>query len=216
MTHAVASTLSDILSELMFDKKIKMIDLAHQTGVPQSTLSRILSGETTHPHRSSLEPLAGFFQISINQLLGNEPIPSHKRLRSFLNSMPTVPLLTWEQITPWLTPHSSFTTQEMLQVDVPLEEGSFAVTVNDASMEPQFPRGTILVIDPNKPPKDRNFVIATLGDCQKVIFRQLLTDGIHRYLRPLSPEFTQFGMKTMSDEDKILGVVLQARKNYLD
>lgn len=216
MTHEAASVISDILSELMFDKKIKMIDLTHQTGVPQSTLSRILSGETTHPHRSSLEPLANFFQISINQLLGNEPIPSHKRLRSFLNRMPTVPLLSWEQITPWLTLNSNFTTQEILQVDVPLEEGSFAVTVNDASMEPQFPRGTILVIDPNKTAKDRNFVIATLGDCQKVIFRQLLTDGIHRYLRPLSPEFTQFGMKTLSDEDKILGVVLQARKNYLD
>lgn len=192
-----------------------MIDLAHQTGVPQSTLSRILSGETTHPHRSSLEPLATFFQVSLNQLLGRDPITSLRRLSNAAH-LPKVPLLTWEQITPWLEPNPSFVTTETVQVDIPLAEGSFAVIIDDTAMEPQFPNGTVLIIDSQKVPKDRNFVVATLKDSHKIIFRQLLTDGINRYLRPLNPDFSQFGMITMSDNDKIAGVVIQARKNYLE
>lgn len=216
MEQAVSPTISDILSELMFEKRIKMIDLAHQTGVPQSTLSRILSGETTHPHRSSLEPLATFFQINVNQLLGREPIASLKRLSGFVGHGPSVPLLTWEQISPWLAPESSFVATDTVQIDVPLAKGSFAVVVDDTAMEPQFSSGTMLIIDAEKSPKDRSFVIATLGDSDKVIFRQLLTDGINRYLRPLSPDFSQFGMVTMGPDDKIIGVVLQARKNYFE
>lgn len=193
-----------------------MIDLAHQTGVPQSTLSRILSGETTQPHRSSLEPLATFFQVSVNQLLGKEPIAALKRLGNYLSKDASVPLLAWAQVSPWLAPDTAFATPEMLQVDMVLGEGSFAVAVEDAAMEPQFPHGSVLIVDTTKPAKDRSFVIARLEESDKVVFRQLLTDGINRYLRSLSPDFSQFGMTAMTDNDTILGVVLQARKNYLE
>lgn len=203
--------ISHVLSELMFEKKIKMIALAHQTGVPQSTLSRILSGDTTNPHRSSLEPLATFFEISIDQLLGREPIASLQRLSSKTAS---VPLLTWDQVPFWLTSTSQVMATEFTPVDLDLSEGSFAVTVADAAMEPQFPHGAVLIVDAQKPPKDRSFVVATLGGSLKVVFRQLLTDGLNRYLRPLSPDFSQFGMIPMADNDQILGVVLQTRKNY--
>lgn len=216
MTQTATPILSDILSELMFEKRIKMIDLAHQTGVPQSTLSRILSGETTHPHRSSLEPLATFFQVSLNQLLGRDPIGSLRRVSGSMGHSPRVPLLAWEQITPWLAPNPSFAATDSVQVDVELAAGSFAAIVDDTAMEPQFPSGTMLIVDSQKTPKDRSFVIASLGDSHKVIFRQLLTDGIHRYLRPLNPDFSQFGMITLTDSDKVVGVVLQARKNYLE
>lgn len=208
--------INDILSELMFAKRIKMIELAHETGVPQSTLSRILSGDTTHPHRSSLEPLANFFHVSIDQLLGKEPIASLKRLGGFGPQTSAVPLLTWTQITPWLVPGATFETRETVQVDMALSEGSFAVTVEDAAMEPQFPRGAVLIVDAKRSAKDRSFVIASLGKSEKIVFRQLLTDGINHYLRSLSPDFSQFGMITMTDNDAILGVVLQARKDYLE
>ena len=216
MEDVMTMNINDILSELMFAKRIKMIELAHETGVPQSTLSRILSGETAHPHRSSLEPLATFFQISINQLLGKEPITSLKRLGSLASQTLSVPLLTWAQVTPWLTLDSTFETSETLQVDMELGEGSFAIIVEDAAMEPQFPRGAVLIVDAKRSAKDRSFIVARLGGSDKVVFRQLLTDGINRYLRSLSPDFSQFGMTTMTDNDNILGVVLQARKDYLE
>lgn len=213
MENAITPTLSDVLSELMFERKIKMIELAHLTGVPQSTLSRILSGETTHPHRSSLEPLAAFFQVTVNQLIGKDPIASLLRLAP---KLPSVPLLTWAQVTPWLTPAATFVTDQSIAIDIDVAERSFAVTVEDAAMEPQFPQGTVLIVDTGRPAKDRSFVIARLGDSHKVIFRQLLTDGVHQYLRSLSPDFNQFGMITLTSNDTILGVVLQARKNYLE
>jgi SOS-response transcriptional repressor LexA len=117
---------------------------------------------------------------------------------------------------PWLVPDATFETRETVQVDMALSEGSFAVTVEDAAMEPQFPRGAVLIVDAKRSAKDRSFVIASLGKSEKIVFRQLLTDGINHYLRSLSPDFSQFGMITMTDNDTILGVVLQARKDYLE
>ncbi len=216
MENITTMHINEILSELMFAKRIKMIELAHQTGVPQSTLSRILAGATTQPHRSSLEPLAAFFRVSVNQLVGKEPIPSLQRLSLSASQSLSVPLLTWAQVDSWITLGDTTEAYEMVQVDKALGEGSFAVTVEDAAMEPQFSRGAILIVDAKRTAKDRSFVIVKLGKSDKIVFRQLITDGINFYLRSLSPDFSQCGMTTMTDDDNILGVVLQVRKDYLE
>lgn len=49
-------------------------ELARQTGVPQPTINRILSGESRDPRTGTLEKLAEFFNVTVTQLRGEAPL----------------------------------------------------------------------------------------------------------------------------------------------
>lgn len=80
-------------------------------------------------------------------------------------------------------------------------------------MDPVFPKNTLLIADPDKSPKDRSYVIAKLSNINTPIFRQLLIDVKDRYLKALSPDFEQYKMTRLSDNDEILSVVVQAKRD---
>lgn len=59
----------------MFKKDIRTTQLAREIDVPQQTLQRIVAGLSPSPHRKTLEPLAEYFSISVDQLTGKKPLP---------------------------------------------------------------------------------------------------------------------------------------------
>ena len=170
--------ISQVLKVLMFQKNVKTTQLARELDLPQQTLQRIVSGASPRPHRSSLEPIANYFEISIAQLKGEEPLPD--KLSSITLSPPTqtcsIPLLPWELLIqqPNSKPQAS---DKQIIMHKAVNAECFAAQLNDTSMEPYFPQQAILIFDPDKTPKDRSYVLANLNDKQTTVFRQLIIDG---------------------------------------
>jgi len=73
-------TLSAILSHLMSEKGIKSAELARKTGIGQPVIYRLMTGTTDNPQVLTLKPIADFFGISIDQLLGFTPLTNQKSL----------------------------------------------------------------------------------------------------------------------------------------
>ncbi len=207
-------TLSEILSRLMFQRRIRTTELARQVNIPQPTLSRIVSGVTTNPHQAALEVLANFFSLTVDQLKGQQPIPWLNQQNVETSGWIQIPLLTWKEATRWTKNKNEMKDNEHILTDAKVGINAYALTMKDASMEPQFTKNTILIIDPDKIPRDRSFVIAIIKDYPEVIFRQLLIDGPYQYLKPISPDFDRFKMSLLDKRDKISGVLVQARRNY--
>jgi transcriptional regulator with XRE-family HTH domain len=203
------SKIAQILNRLMAEKKIRVTELARKICVPQPTIHRIAKGICEHPHSSSLEPIANFFGISISQLKGYEPIP-------WLDRASKIPQLRWEDVLDWPKNKVKIDYQEFILTDAIISKNGFALKMNDASMEPVFPKNTILITDPNKQPKDRSFVIVKLAKYPEVVFRQLLLDTTNKYLKSLSPDFDQYKMKQLTENDKILSTVIQTKRNIED
>ena len=68
------------------DKPISANELARQSGVPQSTITRILSEDTMDPRVAQLEKLANFFDVSVSELRGESPAsmaPSGDQIKIF-------------------------------------------------------------------------------------------------------------------------------------
>ena len=66
----------------------------------------------------------------------------------------------------------------------------YALRVLGDSMEPEFPDGCVVIVDPGHPPRDGAYVIVEFaGD---VFFRQLVFDGERRFLKPLNPKYGGF------------------------
>ena len=66
----------------------------------------------------------------------------------------------------------------------------YALRVLGDSMEPEFPDGCVIIVDPGHAPRDGSYVVVEYaGD---VFFRQLVIDGERRFLKPLNPKYGAF------------------------
>jgi DNA-binding Xre family transcriptional regulator len=199
--------VSQILKKLLADKKIRVAELARSINLPQPTVHRIVAGMCEHPHLSSLQPIAEFFSLTVEQLKGHQSIQK-------LDGIMKVPLLNWHQVIEWPANKDDLGNCENIITDANVSGNAYAIEVIDVSMDPVFPKNTILIADPERIPKDRSYVITKLSNLEQPIFRQLLIDASDRYLKSLSPDLDQYKMIYLNDLDKILSTIVQAKSNW--
>ncbi|AJO76881.1 transcriptional regulator [Pseudomonas sp. MRSN 12121] len=72
--------VSIVLRELLDRDGISPTELHRRTGVPQSTLSRILSGKIVDPSDKHISRIAEYFQVSTDQLRGRAAIASARSM----------------------------------------------------------------------------------------------------------------------------------------
>ena len=207
--------LSAILKRLLFQKDLKPVDLARKLNIPQPTIHRIVTGKSTRPYRSSLEPIAKYFSLNVEQLLGEEPLPSESLETDgnhilTINKVKHIPLIPWEKLLTTTTVR--YDNDELIPFLGNISDKSFATVMPDSSMEPVFPQSSILIFDPSKIPKDRSYVLVKLHDRNPPVFRQLLIDLDHKYLKPLNPDLNMFKMRLLEENDKIYAVLIESRK----
>lgn len=219
LAATVRPKLSEILRRLMFERDIRTIDLARLTNLPQPTVQRMVTGYSPNPHLSSLIPIAEFFKISIDQLRGIEPIAWHNFKTTSHTGLTKIPILSWQEVPDWNVAKQDFS----MTTHTPgifMEENpgkyAFALYMQDSSMTPLFPKGTLLIIDPDKPVKDRSYAVVSIKNHPEPIFRQLLLDANKKYLKALSPDLEQFPMIALKEDDAICGTLVQTRRNFED
>lgn len=208
--------INEILRRLLFDRNMKIIDLARATGLPQQTVQRIVAGNCTRPHISSLEPIAEFFNLSVAQLKGEKPISwqSTELIPLIEMGIRQVPLLDWIEIEDWEKNKNGFITHKNVVTQVPVSDLAFALTIKDASMEPIFPIGSLVIIDPNKPYRDRSYVVVKLERLQEPILRYLILNAGDKFVKPISPDLENFSMHMLKSCDIIFGPLVEAKQQY--
>jgi transcriptional regulator with XRE-family HTH domain len=72
--------LSTVLAHLMAEKGISSAELARKTGVTQPVVYRLMTGATENPQILTLKPIASFFGVSFEQLLGFVPMNNQSSL----------------------------------------------------------------------------------------------------------------------------------------
>lgn len=209
--------MSQNLKLLMFKKQIRTTALARKIGVPQPTLYRIVEGITPSPNMNALTRISEYFDISIDQLKGNAPIPWLTTIEGE-NGLSELPIWGWDALAHWPKMSKSITAKSALNTIAvntkKFGENIFALTLKDASMEPLFAHGTTLLLDTKLPLSDRCFALVKLHNDGNYVFRQVLTDAGKNYLKALSPELENFKMVPMSEKDTAIGVLVQSRQEF--
>lgn len=198
----------EVLLELIRLKEISVSELAKLVDLPQPTVQRIATGVYKNPHISTLRPIAEFFNVTVNQLKGFESIPFLFNKQTLRN----IPLITTAQVLAWPKIEKKEIT-EQIACDIKIGNTSFAMYMPDASMEPLIPKGSTLLVDPDKTPHHRSFILVKIHDHPEVIIRQLITDARNLFIKPLSPDLEQLKMILLDKKDKILGTIIQVRLN---
>jgi SOS-response transcriptional repressor LexA len=121
-----------------------------------------------------------------------------------------VPILSWVNAGEWREAMSDASTFEgWAHVTVQVRRYTFALRVHGDSMEPDFPAGVFIVVEPDMDPQPGDFVIAINGE--EATFKQLVKDGADWYLKPLNPRYP---IKPLESPCKIIGVVREQVRRY--
>lgn len=119
--------LATILSHLMTENRISSAELARKTGIGQPVIYRIMTGTTDNPQVLSLKPIAAFFGISIDQLLGYSPLNSPKsldnhalhNLHNKLTTIKTIASVLVELLPQLITSHQSAINANIIKDELP-------------------------------------------------------------------------------------------------
>lgn len=203
--------LSESLQQLMqIHGNISVSDLARQTGIPQPTLHHVLSGATKNPRKKSLEVLAKFFAVSVNQLMGHEPLPNiiPEAIKTNLK-IRTIPIIPWELLKDW--PSRGTQSFNEILLDTEVAENSFAVIMPNASMEPAFRENSLLIFDYGKCIADRDFVVLYVNKSNEILFNRVFVDNDEYFIKQHLQDGNMKLVKFDPAIDRIIGTLVEVR-----
>lgn len=203
-----------ILSQLMEECDIDEVSLARQTGVPKSNISRIKLDINANPTAATLRPLAKFFNISISQLLGDEPINRH-RIQGSHNpesfTMSRLPILEWNWITAWLKNNCADYKQKLthwISTNRQFGENSFSLLINSDEFGSILKKNSLIFIDPAKDVEYGDIILAQID--QILCLKQLIIESGDLYAKSLNPIINS---SKLIQRDAILGVIYEIKYN---
>lgn len=206
-------TLSNNLQQLMrIHGNTSVSELARLTGIPQPTIHHILTGSTKNPRKKALEELSRFFSISVEQLIGQEPLPTiiPDGVKKDLQ-ISAIPIVEWNVLTNWPASKADIRDNQEILLNKTVANDSFALIIPDDSMLPRFQQNTLLIFDSGKPPKDRDYVIVHLSKDNKIDFNRLFYENNSFYLRHDLGDGNLQLTKLEPSHDRILGVLIEER-----
>ncbi len=198
--------LSSNLRALMQKSHLTEAELARQTSTNQPVIHRLATGKTGNPKVSTLQPIAKHFGISVSQLIGETPLDlpnfNQQENSNVISQIPFYSMLSLSNAIKKTNSNHAYT-------DQPISSKGFATRITDTTMQPQFPPNTLLIIEPDRTPKNGDYIIAYNEMDKIATFKQLLIDSKQQFLKPLNADFPINPFYNHI----ILGVMIQAKIN---
>tara|TARA_R110002126_G_scaffold222360_3_gene367541 strand:+ start:1102 stop:1737 length:636 start_codon:yes stop_codon:yes gene_type:complete len=199
------STFKDRVTSVLNDLNRSKAWLAEKIGISRQALNYLLANTNGGKYISHI---ADALNINPEWLVSGEG-----DLNLTTNHMNTIPLLKLENISRWL--NGTFTElYETILVEDTDTSGTFAIILDNSSMEKEFAKNSILIFKQSLKPSNGDYILAQLNtDNQEpiFIFRQYMTDGTGVYLKALD---TTFRTITECDDFNIIGLLTEQRRLF--
>lgn len=208
-------TLSANIKHLLHVHDLSLSELARQTHIPQPTLHHLLTGFTKKPRAAILEKLAAFFSLSLEQLTGTLPFAQiiPEPLQQTL-VIAAIPVIDWDSAHSWPLaaqyPHNGAT----LVIDKPVSTHTFALRMPTSSMEPLFPKDALLIFDPQKSARDRDFILLRASHSNTLLFNRLCIEGEQAYIKTVQNDNSMQFLKINPQCDKIIATLIEVRMQF--
>jgi SOS-response transcriptional repressor LexA len=207
--------LSEVLDKLMLETNIDSVQLAKCTNVPVTTIARIRTNQNANPTISTLIPVAHFFNISIDQLLGIQPLPSD-RIPSTYNPVnytsTLIPILGWDDVLKFLNSKQEFLKGRLLHwvsSERDLSKNAFALNFTNNNANLFLKNGSIILIEPKQIICNNNFALFVTSGNKRIELYQVVLDGDDTYIKSTNPEISS--IKLLPESFVFLGSVVEIR-----
>ena len=184
-------------------------DLAKRTSLSRGRLAQIETDPLAEVRGDSLVSLAKAFGYSTEQLLSADEL-------GLLAGLKLQPVTKKAPVISWASLISIVEGTFMLESNTnwigcpeDVSDSAFALEVqNDvmtSSTGRSYPKGTFIFVDPQKPHKTGDRVVAIDRDTNESVFREYVVDGGVSYLKPLN---TAYPMQQCGENTHIIGVIV--------
>ena len=213
----------DVIRRLINQSGKRAIEVAREAGVPQSTLSRILTGKIEEPSDRPVAKLSEYFGVSGDQIRGREPIGAeegagkiaqHPTLHESNVAPPPkmegyVPVISWVQAGTWTEVcNVDVVSEEMVPRPPGCSDRTFALRVKGQSMLPKYEPNLVIYVDPEVMPFDGDDVVAVLTDSNEATFKQFVEEpGESKMLKARNPSWPDPYI-AINGNCEIIGVVV--------
>lgn len=170
-------------------RQLSQEQLAEKLGWSPSRIS-LYERDKRVPKLKQIRDLANALGCSFEQLITESGLANTGRYD--MTPRARVPIISWVRAGkshPASNPYEPGDEEDWIETEINVTTNSFALTVRGDSMEPLFPEGCVIVVDPNRQAENGSYVVARLDDLDEVTFKQLVKDAGLTYLKPLNPRY---------------------------
>jgi len=207
------NSYADRLNHAMNLIPISQVELARNVGIKQQSIQYLCSGKAAgSKHTAKIAQILGVRP----QWLATGEGPMQEGEESNVSPGPLiqgkVPLISWVRAGEWqevIDPRIPGDAEDWIETTVQVRTHTFALRVQGDSMEPDFPEGMLIVVEPELDPQSGDFVVVRNGN--DATFKQLIKDGADWYLKPLN---LRYPIKSLESRCKIIGVVREAVRRF--
>lgn len=202
-------TLGQRVREAREELGWKQGELARRAGLSQASISDIESGNTQPEFvkATTLVRIAKALGKDISYLTGRRE-PNTEEEIGVLSFR--APIISWVQAgrkQAVIDAYQPGVAEDWEEYTVPASKLAFALRVRGDSMTPDFPEGTVIIVDPAVSPKNGDYVVVRFNDTDEATFKKLVIDGPTKVLRPLNPAYPTI---QLSEDAQLAGVVVEA------
>ncbi|QBS13517.1 helix-turn-helix domain-containing protein [Legionella geestiana] len=199
-------SIATVLPLLLQKYNLNALELERMTGVPSSTIYRLLKGSAANPTVEVLKKISSFFQITISQLIGEEPMGCKQ-----------IPLIQPNKIWEFIAhPMKFYSDLKKVPVDFPLGNNCFATIAMDNLMEPFILINSMVIVDPDREICNKDFVLLISNEASLPKIRQTIFDGDDCYIRVLNSNCNIDIEKISFDDYVFCGSIVHYRTNLFD
>ena len=205
----INTKVCDVLGTLM--EGMSESALARAVNLPKATIHRVLSGDTPDPRAGTLLPIAQYFNITIEQLMGVTALPKDFPLQS-ANSLDVVemPLIPLDSVKQWL--NNQYNPENFFKIssfsEKILDENCFITQIISDEMAPLFPRKTYLIVKKQRVPKKDEIVVVFHNNKSSILIRKFTDLKGEQYLIPSN---SSYEIIDYDNNVELIGVVIEGR-----
>ena len=201
--------IGENLKHLLKQEGISENELSRRLGIAQQVINKIISGANQNPKISTLMPIANYFNIALHNFI-ETPIANIQNQNN-LSKTNKIPYLDFREIKTLGVEEAILVTQKYISADFSDKKDYFATSMYDNSMEPKFPKGTILVFEKTEEAFSGDFCLLK-GDNNHYMFRQILINSMDKkFIKCLNPTGDAFDAIPLPVNFYVLATLLESR-----
>lgn len=190
------TVIAENIKKLMELEGINPADLSAITGIERSTLHRILDGSTKNPTIESIKSIIKHY--SFDEVVFGLPAINNKK--------DEISIISWSEAATYpfdlnLSKHKT------IKTSVKASKTTFALTI-EHRLDGRFPQGALLIVDPERQPKNRSYLIVKEKGDSLPLIKRYIVDGSTAYLKPI--DLSLPSIKYNPEQYKIIGVIIQS------
>ena len=204
------SKISLNIKRLMHINKVSEATLSRNTGIPQTTLNRILL-KNADPKTSTIMPICNFFGVSLEEISA----PTHEKNHE-LNDISIkgyAPIIPLDLINSWVFLRKSINpySYKFIATSYTISSDSFAIGTT-ANFKQIFRENSYLIIDPKRKPKQENYILV-LDKKNNLSIKLVCLDNKNFFLK--NPINIKSKDKAPLSTYNIVGPVVECRMDFI-